>query len=142
MRQKSSRVTVRVRVEAILNPSEDPRKVSQALINVVGQQFSDRVRVGDYKVTLEAEGLDALSVMYRQVRSRRTMAVLRRLLRRNKSGSKSWVYLNRQAAYSGVIVFAESEEETPLGPILLEIESNDIDRLIEWLVPKEEALRA
>ena len=142
MKRLEDQITVKVRVEALLNPSEDPEKVSQAVINVVGERFSDRLRVEDYRVVLEAEGLEALAVIYRQVRSRRTMAVLRRLLRKNKNDNRSWVYLNKQAAYTGTIVFAESEEESPLGPILLEVESNDIDRLIDWLVPKDEAMKA
>jgi len=132
---------VRVRVWAKINPTEDPEKLVKAFKNIVGERFSDRISVGEDVIVADIDGLDALAPIYEQVRARRTMAVLRRLLLENRVGNTSRIYINRQAAYAGIIVFAETEEESPLGPILLEIESNNLDELVEWLVPKREALR-
>ena len=139
MRKKP--LQVRVKLEARLNPSEDPAKLARAIVNILGERYSDRITMGGGYVRAEAEGLDALAVIYEQIRSRRTMAVLRRLLLRARRDNSSHVYINRQAAYVGLVVFAETEEESPLGPIRLELESNDINELIEWLVPRKEISR-
>ena len=133
---------VRVRLWARLNPTEDPSKLVMAFKNILGERFSDSINVGEEGAVAHAEGVDALAVVYEQVRSRRTMAVWRRLLLENRSGNRTWVYINRQAAYAGVVVLAETEEESPLGPILMEVESSNLDELVEWLVPKREASRA
>jgi predicted RNA binding protein with dsRBD fold (UPF0201 family) len=45
------------------------------------------------------------------------------------------VLLNKQAAYSGVIAPVEDWDESSLGPIRVTIDSRDLDKVIEWLVP-------
>jgi len=134
---------VRVRVEAGLNPSEDPSKVLSAAMNVLGGRRAGDVleRLEGRVLVVEASGIRALFALRDQARYRRTMAALRRLLLENRIGNRTYVYLNRQAAYIGRISFVEEEEESPLGPIVLRIESDDLDSVIEWLVPEKEALR-
>jgi len=92
-------------------------------------------------LVVEASGARALLAVREQARRRRVMAALRRLLLENRSGTTTYVYVNRQAAYVGLISFVEEEGESPLGPIILRIESSDVDSTIDWLVPEEEALR-
>ncbi len=132
---------VRVRVEAWLNPSEDASKVLRAMRNVLGGGVEAVERAEGNLLVLEAEDARSLAVVREQARRRRVMAVLRRLLLENRTGDRTHVYLNRQAAYVGRISFVESDEESTLGPIVLRLESEDLDSLIEWLVPEEEALR-
>jgi predicted RNA binding protein with dsRBD fold (UPF0201 family) len=36
----------------------------------------------------------------------------------------------------GVIVLVDDEFESPLGPIRINLKSNNIDRVIEWLCPE------
>ncbi len=136
-------VEVKVRVEAWLNPSEDASKVMRAVMNVLGGRRTGEVteRVEDRLITVEAAGAQSLLALREQARYRRVMAVLRRLLLENRVGNRTHVYINKQAAYVGLISFVESEEESPLGPIVLRLESDDLDSLIEWLVPEEESLR-
>ncbi|MFP3263364.1 MAG: RNA-binding domain-containing protein [Nitrososphaeria archaeon] len=134
---------VRVRVEARLNPSEDPAKVLRAAMNVLGGDRAGDVveRMEGRALVVEASGARALLAVREQARRRRVMAALRRLLLENRSGTTTYVYVNRQAAYVGLISFVEEEGESPLGPIILRIESSDVDSTIDWLVPEEEALR-
>ena len=68
------------------------------------------------------------------VRSKSSSAVLRKLLEWNRRGDLTWFFLNKQAAYSRVISLAEHYEESPLGPIKVTITSNNLDRIIEWLL--------
>jgi predicted RNA binding protein with dsRBD fold (UPF0201 family) len=68
------------------------------------------------------------------VRSKSSLGVLRKLLDWNRTGNVTWFYLNKQAAYAGVISLAENYEESPLGHIRITVTSNDLDKLIEWLL--------
>jgi hypothetical protein len=126
-----------VTVEAQVRPSESQGKVELALRNVLGPvQPSIIKREGS--VSMRAEGEEALAKLYQQVRSRQVMAAARRLLMQNSSGNRTWVYLNKQAAYVGVIAFCEEPGESPLGPILLTLEATDLPSLLDWLVPEGE----
>ena len=68
------------------------------------------------------------------VRSKSSSAVLRKLLEWNRKDNVTWFFLNKQAAYCGVISLAERDEESTLGPIRVTITSNKIDKVIEWLL--------
>jgi len=134
---------IRVRAEAWLNPSEDASKVMRAMMNVLGGRRAGDVveRVEDHLIVVEASGVQPLFALRDQARYRRVMAALRRLLMENRAGNRTHVYINRQAAYVGRISFIEDEDESPLGPIVLRLESEDLDSLINWLVPEKESLR-
>lgn len=45
-------------------------------------------------------------------------------------------YLNKQVAYAGHISFSQQTAESPLGPINVQILSDDPRKLVEWLAPK------
>lgn len=115
----------------------------RAMMNVLGGRRAGDVveRVEDHLIVVEASGVQPLFALRDQARYRRVMAVLRRLLMENRAGNRTHVYINRQAAYVGRISFIEDEDESPLGPIVLRLESEDLDSLINWLVPEKESLR-
>ena len=51
----------------------------------------------------------------------------------NTSGRTTSVMLNRQAAAAGVVALCGTPEESPLGPIYLTIESEDVAKIVDWL---------
>jgi uncharacterized protein len=69
------------------------------------------------------------------VKSHLSEGVLNRMLERNRRDNTTWFLLNKQAAHSGVIALVEDWDESPLGPITVTIDSRDLDRVIDWLVP-------
>lgn len=77
-----------------------------------------------------------LSTLYNQVRDRSIISVLRRLLLSNLEKSSTWFYINKQVSTLGIIVLVDDEVESPLGPIRINLRSNNIDRVIEWLCPE------
>jgi uncharacterized protein len=77
-----------------------------------------------------------LSTLYNQVRDRSITSVLRRLLLSNLEKSSTWFYINKQVSTLGIIVLVDDEIESPLGPIRINLRSNNIDRVIEWLCPE------
>jgi predicted RNA binding protein with dsRBD fold (UPF0201 family) len=125
---------IEVKVEAPVNPSEDPYKVVDAVTNIV-ERCSPEFRYGS-RVMGRATGSEPLAVLYEQVRSRSAMGVLRRMLLDNRAGDATWFLLNKQAATAGIAVVIEEEQESPLGPIRVTISCEELDALIDWLVPE------
>lgn len=125
---------VEVKVEAAVNPSEDPQKVINAVENVI-ERCSPEFRYGS-RVIGRATGSESLALLYEQVRSRSAMGVLRRMLLDNRAGDSTWFLLNKQAATAGISAVVEDEQESPLGPIRVTISCEELDALIDWLVPE------
>ena len=123
-----------LKVEAIVNPSEHAQKVIDAIENIFTRcspELSFRSRVVG-----RAVGSDSFSILYEQVRSRSAMGVLRRMLLDNRAGDSTWFLLNKQAATSGIAAIIEDQQESPLGPIRVTISCEELDKLIDWLVPE------
>lgn len=125
---------IEIKVEATVNPSEDPQKVIAAIENVVDKCYPE-FRYGSRAVG-RARGTEPLSLIYEQVRSRSAMGVLRRMLLDNRSGDTTWFYLNKQAAAAGIAAVIEDEQESPLGPIRVTIDCEELDSIVNWLVPE------
>jgi uncharacterized protein len=122
---------IELKVETVVNPSEDPEKVKKCLLNVANGCYPV-IKNGCLVAT--CTGILSLHHIRVGVRSKSSSAVLRKLLEWNRKGNLTWFLLNKQAAYSGVISLAEHNEESPLGPIRVTITSDNLDRIIEWLV--------
>ena len=134
MRRPNITSEVEIRVEAPVNPSEDPQKVIAAIENVI-ERCSPEFRYGSRAVG-RARGTEALELIYEQVRSRSAMGVLRRMLLDNRAGDTTWFFLNKQAAAAGIAAIIEDEQESPLGPIRVTIDCEELDPLVDWLVPE------
>ena len=122
---------VELRVETILNPSEDPEKVKKCLVNVANGCLPV---IKDGHVEATCRGIMSLHHIRVGVRSKSSLGVFRKLLEWNRKGNVTWFLLNKQAAYSGVISLAEHYEESHLGPIRVTITSKSLDTIIEWLL--------
>ena len=121
----------RLRLEAALSPSEDPEKVAGALRNVVGCPLEPSAGKGH--LSLATDDPRAISHVRDQLRDRHVRSAARRQLLVNSSGRTTSVMLNRQAAAAGVVAVCGSREESPLGPIYLVIESDDLAAVLDWL---------
>jgi uncharacterized protein len=125
---------IEVKIEAPVNPSEDPDKVIGAVNNIV--RCFPEFRYGS-RVIGKASGAEALEKIYDQVRSRAAMGVLRRMLVDNRAGTSTWFILNKQAATVGTAVIIEDETESALGPIRVTIACEELDALTDWLAPDQ-----
>jgi uncharacterized protein len=123
-----------VKVETIVNPSEDPKKVIAAINNIIdGGQLE--IIYDNNKIVGTSIGILPLRTIYEQVRSRSTISVLRRILLGNYIGKTTWFLLNKQAAAAGIVVVIDEPRESSLGPIEITIDCKEMDVLINWLVP-------
>ena len=134
MKKPNLTARVEIKVEAVVNPSEHPQKVIDAITNVVGQ-CTPELSYGS-RVVGRTDEIESLATLYEQVRSRSAMGVLRRMLLDNRAGDSTWFLLNKQAATAGIAAVIDQEQESPLGPIRVKIRCEEIDSLINWLVPE------
>jgi predicted RNA binding protein with dsRBD fold (UPF0201 family) len=125
-----------LKIEATVNPSECTQKVIDAIANLFAR-CSPELLPYRSRVVGKAVGSDSLAILYEQVRSRSAMGVLRRMLLDNRAGDSTWFLLNKQAATSGIAAVIEDEQESPLGPIRVTISCEELDALIDWLVPEQ-----
>lgn len=125
---------MKVKIEAEVYPTESREKTMHAVKNL----FPDidlHVQVqGNIEVVVgEGSKLESLENLKNMLRSRKIRAAARSILRQSKLNSKLVFYMNKQAAYVRQASFTEPFTESPLPPIRIEIESNDVDKVIEWL---------
>ncbi len=129
---------VKIRIKAELNPTEDAVKVEEAIRNVVP---SARVRVVEeahFKYVVgEAEGLKALEHMKVKLKARRIRDAAKAAMLKWMEPNRVVIFLNKQVSFAGNISFSEPYGESPLGPIMVEIETEDPKSVIDWLTSKE-----
>ena len=119
-------------VEGTVSASEEPGKVREAAANVILGSSYDAREDGS-SVILRTQDPRALSKLHDQFRDRRVRGAARRLLLRGTEGESTTLMINRQAAAAGVIVLCSSEIESPLGPLVLKIQSKQLDPIVKWL---------
>jgi len=124
-------ISLDIRVECQVYPSEDPAKVIRAVKNVISNCSPELI---DSRVRVVAKNPEALSIIYEQARSRRVMGVFKKVLLNNMISNSTWFYLNKQAAYVGTVSICEEESESPLGPIKITMTSNELESVINWLI--------
>lgn len=119
-----------VRVEVPVRATEDPEKVREAVMNV----FPD-LEIESYGDFLRGEGnTEILRKLREALELRRIRLTARGILVKNMRGKLTRIYINKQAALIGRVNVLE-EPITPLGDIMVEIESDDIMGIIDWLAP-------
>jgi uncharacterized protein len=116
-------------VQTCVNPSEDLDKVTLAVKNIFP---NSEFILKDTELYLSTEKLEDLKKIKDQIRSRSTIAVLEKVLYNNQKTNITWFLLNKQAAFSGVVVIVEEENESPLGPIKITIKNQDIEEIFKW----------
>ncbi len=133
MRTRRVEFSVSLELRAGVSPSEDPEKVQKAMLNVIGVKGEAQVVRDTDSIVIVSKSRKSLERMRDQLRDRRVRGAARRLILARSEGGSATIMLNRQAAFEGVIALCDNEVESPLGPIYLRLESDDIEGLTEWL---------
>lgn len=125
---------MKIRVEAEVYPTESSGKVIQAVKNLFPSiEFILQSKENLQIVVGEGTGLESLENLKNMFKSRKIRAAVRSILKHSKLDSRLVFYMNKQAAYVKQASFTEPFTESPLPPIKVEIEADDIDKVIEWL---------
>ena len=118
-----------------INPSEDIDKIRTAVSNVL---IDMNERIAGNSVIANSNNYESLSKIYEIVRAKNITKAYRRNLRQNIVDDSTWFYLNKQAAFANVIALCDEDNQSPLGPIKIVLQSKNIRDVIDWLVPYEE----
>jgi predicted RNA binding protein with dsRBD fold (UPF0201 family) len=115
---------LRVRVETPCRPTETVEKVTAALRALFPEI---KVSVEEGRIVGTAASLDRLR---EQIRHQKIRDTARRQLLAGRHGDRTTVSLSKQAAFMGVVNFGAS---SPLGDLLVEIESDELDAVIDYV---------
>ncbi len=132
---KTPDVSCKIDAYCSINPTEDPKKVEQAITNVL---VDVDVKISKESLKATSTSLESLKKIYEAIQSHKSKNAYRRQLNQNLKDESSWFYLNKQAAFADTVALCSESEESPLGPIKIIINSKNIDIIIEWLIFNQE----
>ncbi len=124
-------VTCSIEAYCSINPSEDPKKVEQALSNILS--YID-IKINQESLKATSKNLESLTRIFETIHSRKSQNNFRRQLKHNLIDDSTWFYLNKQAAFANVVALCSEADESPLGPIKVILSAKNIERVIEWLI--------
>ncbi len=120
----------KVQVSCQINPSEDPSKVKTSILNI----FPDlEISISDELLIGKSNDMDTLSNISESIHSKNTKNIYQRILKKNSNENSTWFYLNKQAAFVNTVSLCNESNESPLGPIKVVLEGNDIENIIQSL---------
>ena len=115
--------------------TEDPEKIAISLNTILSGEIQKEEIGKEIYLYIESDQPRSLDLLFDLLRQQRILDVARKTLRNNTIGNSTFFYLNKQVAFVGKLNFCDEEGESPLGPIRVEIEYDNIDHLIDWLTP-------
>jgi len=126
-------VSCKIEMFCPVNPSEDPKKIQKAILNIFPYST---IKTENFLLSSRSNELKSLEKIYETIHSKQSQKIYRRNLEKNLEGDTSWFYLNKQAAFVEKIAICEKSDESPLGPIKVILTSSYIDRIIDWIVSR------
>lgn len=118
-----------------VNPSEDPKKIEKAISNIF---TNSTIKTETFSVSAQSKNLNSLEIIYETIQTKQSQKIYRRNLEKNLENDSTWFYLNKQAAFVEKIAICEETNESPLGPIKVILTSSYIDRIIDWIVSRND----
>jgi uncharacterized protein len=130
-------VEVTVFVEAEIYPTENEDNVKTAVTNFL-DNAAITISPGARGSTLKAiaKGQESLIKLRNMLANDRIRDAARKLFFKSIRGNMISFYLNKQVAFAGHVSFSEPSAESPLGPISVNIETDNTELLIGWLAEK------
>ena len=120
---------IQVRLTVPLYATEEPEKVLRAVLNI----FPDaKLEVGETEIAGTSGSLERFGFLLREQAIRSSA---RGVFFRKRDGCNLRFSLSKQAAFAGKVNFGL---KAPLGNIEVEIESDDLDGIIDELAPNPE----
>ena len=122
---------MKLRVEAEVKATEDAAKVG-ATINKIFPAL--QLGLSGNSLVGESTEVRCLDRLHQLLRLQAILDSARRVMRAGTRGNLTQFMLNKQVAAVGKVSFTAGE--SPLGPIVVTIETPDIERLIDYLAPR------
>jgi predicted RNA binding protein with dsRBD fold (UPF0201 family) len=131
---KTLDVSCKIEAYCPIYPSEDPKKVEQAITNILS---GVGIKITQEAIRGTSTHLESLQKIYETIHSHKTQNTYRRQLNLNLDNESTWFYLNKQAAFANTISICSESDESPLGPIKITLDSKNIGQILEWLIATE-----
>ena len=122
--------SLNVQVFCEINTSEESSKVNTAVRNVFPNM---EISINRHQIIGKSSSIESLSNISESINTKNTKNILQRILKQNTDGHSTWFYLNKQAAFVNMVVLCNESDESPLGPIKVVIEANNIENIIQSL---------
>ena len=128
-------ISCKIEIFCSVNPSEDPKKIEKAISNIF---TNSTIKTETFSVSAQSKNLNSLEIIYETIQTKQSQKIYRRNLEKNLENDTTWFYLNKQAAFVEKIAICEEANESPLGPIKVILTSSYIDRIIDWIVSRND----
>lgn len=123
-------------MHAPVKPTEDVEKVRRAVENVFsGELVVESEGGGYYRVVGFSNDLSSLSRLRDLIIAKQIRTAARSYLFKRALGNSIVILLHKQAAYVNSVSLVDSDRESPLGAIRIEIESDSVAEVVDWLAP-------
>ncbi len=132
---KIPNISCKIEMFCAINPSEDPNKVKKAISNIFPHST---IEIENFSISAKSKDLKSLEKIYETIHSKQSQKTYKRNLEKNLGNDTTWFYLNKQAAFVEKIVICEEADESPLGPIKVILTSSYIDRIIDWIISRND----
>jgi len=125
------------RVEATVNLTENEEKVKKAIQNLFGNLIlqTKPSRQGSV-LTAETKSQEPLIKFKTVLQNEHIRDAARKALFSGQTDKTVRFCLNKQVAFVGHVSFSQEEAESPLGPIIVTIETENPAQLVTWMAPK------
>ncbi|MBA4719319.1 MAG: hypothetical protein HRO68_09585 [Nitrosopumilus sp.] len=130
-------ISCKIEMFCSVNPSEDPKKIKKAISNIF---TNSNIKTEIFSISAQSKDLKSLEKIYETVHTKQSQKIYRRNLEKNLENDTTWFYLNKQAAFVEKIAICEEANESPLGPIKVILTSSYIDRIIDWIVSRDDEI--
>ncbi|MBR9681927.1 MAG: hypothetical protein GOV00_03980 [Candidatus Altiarchaeota archaeon] len=124
---------VQLKVWARVGPTEKGDAVITAL-----ESFFPEL---DFKVEQDiavgkGKGKDLLDALRQKIWAKQILDTAREMLLRRIDGDLTELLIHKQAAYAKKMVLVNGDSGSPLGAIHIEIQSKQLEAIIEWIAPE------
>jgi len=132
-------MSIRIVVEAKLNPTEDEAKVKRALLNIFPDAKAVKVTKPDGAELIQLNGssMNFLDTFRRLIKQERIRDTARKVFSARTESHQIMIYLHKQAAFAGHVSFCAPVGESPQGPITIRIDSATPESVVDYLTAKQ-----
>ncbi|RLI51696.1 hypothetical protein DRO61_01750 [Candidatus Bathyarchaeota archaeon] len=117
-----------------IKPTENSEKIEKAISNFFNYTSLNTVsKLEKNYLIAKIEGREGLTKFNERLKQEKILNIAKKVLIKGLRGKSIIFYLNKQVAYVNHISFCEQKNESPLGPISVEIRCDDTNQLINWL---------
>ncbi len=92
------------------------------------------ISLNDQQLIGKSDDISSLSNISQSIHTKNTKNIYQRILKKNSNENSTWFYLNKQAAFVNIVALCSESDESPLGPIKVVLEGNDIENIIQSLI--------